>query len=528
MIVKRFLIAILLFLAIGAAYAQAPQVPSQIQFADLTLRLNAHVQREIQQDVDALYRNQTYFKMKLDRVNLYMPIIERVLREEGLPTDVKYLVIQESSLISDAVSTSNAVGFWQFKQGTAEEVFMRVDKQVDERKNIVSSTRGAALYLKKHNRHLDNWMCAVVSYQMGLGGARGYFGNKYSGKKVVDLDKNSHWYFKKFIAHKVAFEGQIGQLVSNGSYLEEMVVNGPTDLGTLASRLGVSEKHLSEYNKWASNGKIPGDRPYTVVYIRDGITPQRPVLASNEPSSPVVQVNNSNYRQNKAGYPQVTGNQTNATRPNQIKVNDIKAVQAQQTSSQEVLADKAGIRERKLRRLNDLKKNDKIIAGNYYYTKRKKGKSDAGEHIVEAGESLWHISQRYGIRLHSLKAKNRIYKDSDLKPGMVLKLDGYRKRNEEIEIVKPVQTSRPVAQRNENPVQQVSQPATQASAPTQTTAQSAPNSHTGQLQYHKIMPGETLYALSKRYNVTVDQLREWNNMDNGSILSVGQQIVIRK
>lgn len=534
MIFKRLLIANILCLITALGYAQVPQVPSQIRFADLTLRLNQHAQREIQQDVDALYRNQTYFKIKLDRVNLYMPTIERVLREEGLPTDVKYLVIQESSLISDAVSTSNAVGFWQFKQGTAEEVFMRVDNQVDERKNIVSSTRGAALYLKKHNRYLDNWMCAVVSYQMGLGGARGYFGEQYAGKKVVDIDKNSHWYFKKFIAHKIAFEGQMGQLVSNGSYLEEMTVNGPTDLGKIASNIGVSESHLREYNKWAANGKIPGDKPYTVIYVRDGSTPPRPVLASNNPTTPTVQVSNTTYKQNKAGYPNVTGNTRNAGKPNQIKVNNIKAVQAQKTTSQEALAEEIGIRKGKLRRVNDLKRKDKIVAGNYYYTKRKKGKSDAEEHIVQPGETLWQISQRYGIRLHSLKAKNRIYKDADLRTGMVLKLNDYRRRNEEIEIVQP----RPVAQvqqmahRNEKNVQ-VSQPA--PPTPTQTSppsVQSSPPTHTTYSSsasvYHKVSHGETLYALSKKYNVTVDQLRQWNNLDINSILSVGQQIVIKK
>ncbi|MDX5479432.1 MAG: lytic transglycosylase domain-containing protein, partial [Cyclobacteriaceae bacterium] len=202
---------------------------------------------EIQLDVDAQYRNPNYFKVKLDRVNLFMPIVERELRRVGVPEDLKYLVIQESGLIADAVSTSNAVGFWQFKQGTAEEVFLRVDNQVDERKNIVSSSRGAALYLKKHNAHFDNWMCALVSYQMGLGGAKSYFGTQLNGKKVIEIDRNSHWYFKKFLAHKVAFQHQTGGvLVSNTGYLEEVRIQGPTSLKEVAPRLGVSEDNLKE------------------------------------------------------------------------------------------------------------------------------------------------------------------------------------------------------------------------------------------------------------------------------------------
>ncbi|WP_332914219.1 lytic transglycosylase domain-containing protein [Algoriphagus boritolerans] len=172
-----------LFFGTNPLLAQIPKVPAQLEFADLTLKITPQAQREIQLDVDAQYRNPSYFKVKQERFQLYMPIVERELRGMGIPEDLKYLVIQESGLISDAVSTSNAVGFWQFKQGTAEEVGLRVDAQVDERKNIASSSRGAALYLKKHNATLDNWMTALVSYQMGLGGAKAYFGNQYSGKK---------------------------------------------------------------------------------------------------------------------------------------------------------------------------------------------------------------------------------------------------------------------------------------------------------------------------------------------------------
>src|SRR5690606_22399323 len=126
---------------------QGPRVPSEMEFAGIRLDLTDAARREIQTHVDALYRSEKYFNVKLERVDLYFPIIERIFYEENLPIDFKYLVIQESALISDAVSSSNAVGFWQFKQASAEEVGLRIDGRVDERLNIVSSTRGAARYL---------------------------------------------------------------------------------------------------------------------------------------------------------------------------------------------------------------------------------------------------------------------------------------------------------------------------------------------------------------------------------------------
>src|SRR5690606_30554217 len=309
-----------------------------------------------------------------------------------------------------------------FKKGTAEEVFLRVDGQIDERKNIVSSTKGAALYLKKHQSHLDNWACALVSYQMGLGGARNYFKDRYRGQRVMDIDRNSHWYLKKFLAHKVAFEGQLGKLVSNGDYLHEYPVNGPTTLAALARELGVSETHLKEFNKWTSNGKIPGDRPYTVAYIRKNPAPERPLLVSNNLE------NNSAIYEKAGAFPVITGNTREAHEPGAIKINGRRGVKATRTVSLAEFSEQTGIRKNRIRRLNDLKKSDKIVAGKYYYTQRKKGKAQVKGHVVRPGETLWEISQLYGIRLHSLKAKNRIYNDADIRPGMVLLLQEYRGR----------------------------------------------------------------------------------------------------
>lgn len=506
--------------------AQVPEVPSVIYFADMTLRLNEQARREIQADVNALYRSPNYFQIKLDRVNLYMPVVERVLREQGVPVDMKYLVIQESSLISDAVSTSNAVGFWQFKKGTAEEVFMRVDNQIDERKNIVSSTRGAAEYLKKHQRYLDNWAIALISYQMGLGGARGHFGDQYKGKRTMDIDRNSHWYLKKFLAHKVAFEGQTGKLVSNGDYLHEHAVKGPTTLSAVAKTLAVSENHLKEYNKWATSGQIPGDKVYIVSYIRKGVAPVRPAIADYEPR--IEAGPQASGRQNSAGFPKVTGNTARATQRGEVKVNGVQAVLASNSGSIEQLSNQADTRERKLRRVNDLKKSDPIVGGTYYYTKRKKGNAEVAEHIVQPGETLWKISQLYGIRLHSLKAKNRIYKDADLRPGMVLKLQGYRSRNEEIKVVtpsrvQPTQPATPVKVAESRPT--YSPPQQTTSTNNTTTISQSPTSSDVE---HVVQPGDTLYAISRKHGVSVDQIRMWNSIDESNLLKVGQKLIIKK
>ena len=71
-----------------------------------------------------------------------MHFVEEILKRQGIPEDFKYLAIQEGEFISDAVSSSNAVGFWQFKKASAQELGVRVDAAVDERKHIIASTVG--------------------------------------------------------------------------------------------------------------------------------------------------------------------------------------------------------------------------------------------------------------------------------------------------------------------------------------------------------------------------------------------------
>jgi membrane-bound lytic murein transglycosylase D len=124
------IIIILIFLAtpilLPAQEFSVPQVPSKMEFADIQLKITESARREIQSDVDALTASAKFFNAKVNRAAMYMPFVEEVFKEEELPDDFKYLAIQESGFISDAVSSSNAVGFWQFKKLTADEILLHL------------------------------------------------------------------------------------------------------------------------------------------------------------------------------------------------------------------------------------------------------------------------------------------------------------------------------------------------------------------------------------------------------------------
>ncbi|MFB6257456.1 MAG: lytic transglycosylase domain-containing protein [Flavobacteriales bacterium] len=88
-------------------------------------------------------------------------------REEGVPTDLKYLPLVESGF-KKVVSPAGAEGFWQFMKGTAKEYGLEVNENVDERYHVRKATRAACRYLKKAHDKYDSWTMAAASYNVGM------------------------------------------------------------------------------------------------------------------------------------------------------------------------------------------------------------------------------------------------------------------------------------------------------------------------------------------------------------------------
>jgi LysM repeat protein len=103
----------------------------------------------------------------LKRMGRYMPLIEQRLKDYGLPDDLKYLAVVESSLRPTAVSSANASGLWQFIEGTGRRYDMDSSSLVDERMDVSKSTDGAMQYLRRLYDIFHDWPLALAGYNAG-------------------------------------------------------------------------------------------------------------------------------------------------------------------------------------------------------------------------------------------------------------------------------------------------------------------------------------------------------------------------
>lgn len=103
----------------------------------------------------------------LKRSRRHLPYIAQSLKENGMPEDLKYVIVAESALKPNAVSNKGAVGYWQFIFQTGKNYGLIIDENKDERRNFFTSTRAALSYLKNLNTMLGSWTLAAAAYNMG-------------------------------------------------------------------------------------------------------------------------------------------------------------------------------------------------------------------------------------------------------------------------------------------------------------------------------------------------------------------------
>lgn len=251
------------------------QLPEKIDFAGEATPLHQsdvleRLEREIY--VNAYWESNTVQMMK--RAGRFFPDIERMLEENDIPDDFKYVALIESGLMN-VVSPAGARGFWQFMPNTAKEFGLEVSNEVDERYHWEKATAAACKYLRSAYRRFGSWTNVAASYNMGIAG----FARRMNEQQVPNyydlyLNEETSRYMFRILAMKelfsrpsaYGFELQASDLYQLPIYRDLVVDKTIPNLATWAIQHGSNYKQLKLHNPWLRSDKLtirPG-KTYTI------------------------------------------------------------------------------------------------------------------------------------------------------------------------------------------------------------------------------------------------------------------------
>lgn len=213
--------------------------------------------------VNAFYHSSTILAIKM--ANRYFPEIEKILKEEEVPEDLKYLAVAESGL-RPATSSADARGVWQFLKETGIQYGLEVNEEVDERYHLEKSTRAACAYFKALKKRFGSWTLAATAYNMG-GAALAKVIDDQRATTFFELninDETSRYIFrvvamKEMLTdpEKYGFSIPKNQLYKPLDDYKEVEVKGPVpNWGDFAKEHKTNYRVLKIYNPWLRDAKL--------------------------------------------------------------------------------------------------------------------------------------------------------------------------------------------------------------------------------------------------------------------------------
>lgn len=241
-------------------------VPYEVNFAGETTLLDRY---DLHERYDREINSFTYLHsstmLLIKRANRIFPLIVPILKANGIPEDMKYLAVVESSLDPRAYSSAKAAGLWQFMPSTATQFGLEVSSEVDERYSIEKSTEAACRYLQSAYNKYGSWSSVALSYNGGMGRISGEL-DKQQASDGLDLwlvEETSRYYFR-MLAIKSLFENPYkygfvikeDQLYKPIEFRRVDVYESIPDLAAFAVNNGITYAQLKDFNSWLRDRKL--------------------------------------------------------------------------------------------------------------------------------------------------------------------------------------------------------------------------------------------------------------------------------
>lgn len=397
--------------------------------------------------------------------NLYFPLYEQILDQQGLPIEFKYLSIVESALNPTAVSPVGATGLWQFMLATGKMYGLKVNSYIDERRDPVKSTYAACQYFKDMYAIYNDWLLVIASYNCGAGNVNRAIARS-GGKKTFweispYLPRETRGYVPAFIAvtylMNYSSEHNLAAVPPLINYFEvdTVMIHHRVELRQVADAINMPVEMLSYLNPVYKRGLVPEADGAQVLrlptsrmnaylaneaaIVQPGLQAAAQFAASqeyqNDPVTYVNQMVSRTYKVRRGDHLQSIANKFNCSVTDLKKWNKLRTTRLMAGQSLKVYVNVPKRVETKTASA-PVKQSTPDTAGAVHPTDSSNHDAVTASatpsvpderlstiyHVVAPGDTLWKIAQRYeGLTVEKIKEINSL-QSNELKIGTKLKV----------------------------------------------------------------------------------------------------------
>ncbi len=466
-------------------------------------------------------RGRPHMERYLARSTRYEALMKKVLRDNGLPDDLFYIALIESGFNSQAFSHAAAVGYWQFIRGTGKRFGLEISRMVDERRDPVLATQAAADYFKGLYSVFGSWYLAMASYNVGENRVKREVANHKTRDfwelvRKKRLPRETMNYVPKYIAAKLIAQEPAKYGFEGIDYMppiefDHVTLQKPVNLRLMAEKMNYNYEDLKALNPKFKGEVAPLKGDSLVIRIPPD-TEQIALAAAQDSFVDQVEfvADNGDYQIYRVQRGDVLGNIARRYRTTVAFLRDINDLSRKTRLRQGMklfVPDRTPLKERKDRgeyyakiekKNEENKKNNKQVqssGGNYY--------------IVQSGDSLYTIAQKYNTTVSQLKKMNGLRKGRLIRVGLKLVVPGGAKQDE------APKSNVDSGRKNKSVDRQVA-----------SIAQAQKKNSAGRPLIHIVKRGENLAFIARRYEVTPKEIQNLNRIQNPSNIAVGEKLEI--
>lgn len=412
----------------------------------------------------------------LVRSGRYLPLMRQILREEGVPEDLVFMALIESSFKANAYSHARAKGFWQFISGTAKRYDLEMNWWVDERSDFEKSTRAAARYLKDLYGMFGDWYLAMAGYNAGenkivYGIRQTGLNNFWDLSDTRYIRQETKNYVPAILAGMIIAKDPekygFTEIPDSPLEFDDIDINYTVDLRLVAECAGASLEEIKLLNPELNRLTTP---PNNSQYSLRVPKQSEEIFLAEIAAVPIDKRITWRKHEVKPG-----DSLTSIAAVYRTSASSIASANSFESGTTLAVGQKVIIPiGRSSQPVSTTRSSQTVASGtkNYY--------------SVRKGDTLFRIASRFGVSVEQLRAWNGIPSGQLLKPGdsMIVRYT----------------------------------PAKTASSTT---------SRTSKIIY-RVKRGDTLYQIASNYDTDVDSIRRWNNLSSKNIYPGEKLTIYRK